>query len=243
MGLQFCALRFLEKMSEKKVIPHSGVTRKCSERSTLTWTYKDWADKIADNFESKFFVGHDGVSSPPANKHGIYKDSCGASYEWADYQLRPNFAISMAVAPEIFDPQNAWEGLENARKYLLGPLGMKTLDPEDWGYRGNYDNSIDCDDPKISHGANYHQGPEWLWPIGFYLRARLHFSKLNNCLDETVAETWSILTKHLHKIETSHWRGLPELTNENGAFCRDSCHTQAWSMSCVLETLHDLENL
>uniref|UniRef100_A0A336MYR3 Glycogen debranching enzyme n=1 Tax=Culicoides sonorensis TaxID=179676 RepID=A0A336MYR3_CULSO len=243
VGLQFAALRFLQKMAEKKVIPYSSVTRKCSEGSTLIWSYKDWADKIADNFESKFFVGPNGVPSPPANKRNIYKDSCGATYEWADYQLRPNFTIAMVAAPEIFDPQNAWQALENARKYLLGPLGMKTLDPEDWGYRGNYDNSIDCDDPKISHGANYHQGPEWLWPIGFYLRARLHFAKLNNCLEQTVAETWSILTKHLHEIETSHWRGLPELTNENGAYCKDSCRTQAWSMSCVLETLYDLENL
>lgn len=230
-------------MATKKVIPHNSVTRKNADGSSTTWTYKEWADRIADNFEKYFFVGHSGVTSPPANKRGIYKDSYKASYEWADYQLRPNFAISMVVAPEIFDPQNAWEALEVARKYLLGPLGMKTLDPEDWGYRGNYDNSLDNDDAKVSHGANYHQGPEWVWPIGYYLRARLYFAKLNNCLDQTQVETWSILTKHLEEVQTSHWRGIPELTNENGSYCHDSCRTQAWSIATVLETLKDLENL
>lgn len=79
-----------------------------------------------------------------------------------------------------------------------------------------------------------------MWPIGFYLRARLIFAEKNNRIKETIAETYSILTKHLKEIEASHWRGLPELTNENGSYCADSCRTQAWSMATVLEVLHDL---
>lgn len=51
----------------------------------------------------------------------------------------------------------------------------------------------------------------------------------------------SILSAHLKEIRTSHWRGLAELTNENGSYCIHSCRTQAWSMATVLEVVNDLK--
>lgn len=74
-----------------------------------------------------------------------------------------------------------------------------------------------------------------MWPLGFYLRAKLIFASANNELENTVAGTKVVLSKHFTELQTSAWRGLPELTNKNGAYCKDSCRTQAWSMSCILE--------
>ncbi|XP_051162472.1 glycogen debranching enzyme [Leptopilina boulardi] len=250
VGLSKSTLSFLAELYKQNLFPYGSVQRKNRDGSVITWSYKQWADKIALNFETYFYVheeAKDGELRPDLiHRRGIFKDSHNATQPWADYQLRPNFPIAMVAAPDMFNPNHAWTALKKAEEILLGPLGMKTLDPADWGYNGYYDNSNDSNDPKLSHGFNYHQGPEWVWPIGFFLRARLHFAPLVGGKEElkrTIESTEAIISRHLIEASTNHWRGLPELTNKDGDYCRDSCRTQAWSASTILEVLHDLRKL
>lgn len=62
-------------------------------------------------------------------------------------------------APELFTPDNARIALQTVSDILLGPLGIKTLDPSDWSYNGFYDNDNDTPNPRLANGFNYHQGP------------------------------------------------------------------------------------
>ena len=141
----------------------------------------------------------------------------------------------MVVAPELFNEDHATECLQLMNKVLLGPLGMRTLDPADKRYRPYYRNNEDSEDFDTAKGRNYHQGPEWVWPTGYYLRAAYKFKTL------TPPEIARITRAHRDHISTDIWAGLPELTNKDGETCWDSCFTQAWSASGLLDLMFDMQ--
>ncbi|XP_029970686.1 glycogen debranching enzyme isoform X1 [Salarias fasciatus] len=246
VGLSKSAVRWVVELHAKGLFPYDGAKVHTQGAEGFV-SYAQWNQQLQRSFEAGFWVSGD--PDDPNEKHpelvhkkGIYKDSYGASSPWCDYQLRPNFTIAMVVAPELFTVERAWQALEMAEKKLLGPLGMKTLDPDDMVYCGVYDNALDNDNYNLAKGFNYHQGPEWLWPVGYFLRAKLYFAKKlgEDTYAKTVILVKNVLSRHYTHLERSPWKGLPELTNENGQYCPFSCETQAWSLATVLEVLYDL---
>ncbi|RWS27560.1 glycogen debranching enzyme-like isoform X2 [Leptotrombidium deliense] len=233
VGLSKSIITWLREMHASGTYIYSGV-----KSDTENWTWSQWEEKIQANFEKHFWISPNS-SHHLVNRREIYKDSVGAIHEWRDYQLRPNFPIAMAVAPELFDRNHAKDALDIVQHVLVSALGMKTLDPSDWNYRGDYVNSDDSSDYKTAQGFNYHQGPEWLWPLGYYLRAYFIFSDDKSAAINYIKQS---LSKHYKYIESSAWFGLPELTNSEGRFCADSCEIQAWSLATILDVLYDIQN-
>ncbi|KAI9440605.1 glycoside hydrolase family 13 protein [Lactarius indigo] len=251
-GLLKSTLRWLDNLSSSGKFPFEGVEAEVNGKRRLV-TYREWNDLIQNSFERSYYVPLDpsedkeyDINSALVNRRGIYKDVVGSGpgREWSNYQFRPNFPIAMTVAPELFDPEHALVALKLADEVLRGPLGMKTLDPSDLQYRPFYDNSNDSDDPAIAKGRNYHQGPEWGWPLGYFLRAYLYFDSRYGAGTENPIDTlhhiYNILRTPRTYISNDPWAGLPELTNKDGAFCYDSCATQAWSASTILDVLEEI---
>ena len=118
-------------------------------------------------------------------------------------------------------------------------IGVRTLDYNDKNYNGNYEVHNDTENYHLAHGLNYHNGPEWVWPFGFYLISKMNFNDNNHSLFSDLCKR--LIPFELY-IQKDKWSGLPELTNKDGAFCKDSCPTQAWSIATLIEALDELSN-
>ena len=228
-GLHYSALRWVAELHKAGKYRWSGVKMDTGKEIS----YIEWADRIKANFEKCYWIPvdskediEDDVDPQIINRRGIYKDLYRSGKEYEDYQLRCNFSIAMVVAPDLFTPQRALHALKVADDVLRGPTGMATLDPSDLNYRPYYNNSEDSTDFATSKGRNYHQGPEWLWPTGFFLRALLYFDLKRRSDAAGRLESFQQVTRRLagckQAIGDSPWKGLTELTNKNGSFCGDS---------------------
>ena len=248
-GLLYSTLKWLDSLYKEGDYKYLGVQ---APNGSVSWS--SWADRLRDNFERCYYIPFSpsedykyDINSSIVNRRGIYKDLYRSGKEYEDYQLRPNFPIAMTVAPDLFHPEKALHALELADSVLRGPTGMATLDPSDLNYRPYYNNSEDSTDFATSKGHNYHQGPEWLWPTGFFLRALLKFDLKRRKTKEERTEAFQQITRRLEgckkAIRESPWAGLTELTNKDGSFCADSSPTQAWSAGCLIDLFWDAKEL
>ncbi|KTW30644.1 glycogen debranching enzyme [Pneumocystis carinii B80] len=252
-GMLKSTLRWINKLRKKNiylwdyvVVQENGCSKKIA--------FEEWERKIQENFEFCYYIPLDpqedfkyDLNTSMINRRGIYKDLYHSSKEYEDYQLRPNFAVAMVVAPELFVPGHAFKAIEIADSVIRGPMGMLTLDPSDKDYHPYYINFYDSDDFATSKGRNYHQGPEWLWCTGYFLRAFLYFNTFYYCSMKNKITTCYYIHDRLailmKRIQENPWAGLDELTNKSGEFCIDSNYTQSWSVSTMLDLYDDILKL
>ncbi|BFZ63502.1 bifunctional 4-alpha-glucanotransferase/amylo-alpha-1,6-glucosidase [Saitoella coloradoensis] len=248
-GMLKSALRWINDLRKKGLFKWDGVDATIDGKDTKV-SFEEWEGKVQKSFERCYYVPENpeddknyDVNPEVVNRRGIYKDLYRSSREYEDYQLRPNFAIAMNVAPELFIPEHAARCLLLADNVLRpeGSVGMRTLDPSDYNFRPNYDQSQDSDDWHTAKGFSYHQGPAWGYPTGFFLRALLKFSLVDQ--KDTIQHIFYRLHPHREQIEKSPWAGIEELEQADGSYCASSCHTQAWSSGTLLDLFADVREL
>lgn len=96
----------------------------------------------------------------------------------SDSAIRPNALVALDVDPDLFEKWQAVSILERVRERLLTVRGIRSLDPRQPGYRGEYGGSFE--ERRLLH----HQGLAWTHLLGAYARASLRVSPDDFDLEE-----------------------------------------------------------
>ncbi|CAF3524151.1 unnamed protein product [Rotaria sp. Silwood1] len=213
IALSRSILSWLIQMNKQGYFRYDSIQISSESSEKTKLCLTDWLNIIAENFEKEFWIDESNISEY-VNRKQIYNDTVNSTSKWTDFQLRPNFAIASVIAPEI-----------------------------DYNYVGDYVCDDDLYDCEHAYGFNYHNGPEWLWLIGYYIRAKLYWLKQQNdsfIVEQTIKHVREILSLEMDLLYSNDWKRLPELTNKNGQTCSYSCSIYFCSCATILEALYDL---
>jgi predicted glycogen debranching enzyme len=144
-----------------------------------------------------------------------------------DRAIRPNQILAVSLPFSPLEP-NQWKGIiACVRDHLLTPVGLRTLDPDDWEYKGRYEG-----DQPNRDGA-YHQGTVWPWLLVHYGAACLRSA-------EDRSQQKAYLLHLVRKLMDRHIREaglgcISEVFDGNPPHRPGGCIAQAWSTAGLIQ--------
>ena len=138
-----------------------------------------------------------------------------------DAALRPNqiFAVSLPETALATGQQRAV--VDVCARELLTSFGLRSLGPNEAGYRGRY-----AGGPK-ERDAAYHQGTVWGWLLGPFALAHLR-------VYGNAGEAMSFLEPMLGQIQAAGLGTAGEIFDGDPPFTPNGCIAQAWTVGEIL---------
>jgi predicted glycogen debranching enzyme len=137
-----------------------------------------------------------------------------------DAACRPNQLFAISLEHAVLDEDRRAPVVDAATKFLLTPVGLRSLAPGEPCYRKRYDGDL------RSRDAAYHQGSVWAWLIGPYLDAlaKVHPERCN--LD--------LLDGFKTEMDQACIGSISEIFDAEDPHKPRGCIAQAWSVAEVL---------
>jgi glycogen debranching enzyme len=106
---------------------------------------------------------------------------------------------------------------------LLTPYGLRSLDPQEPDYKGEYTG------PMRQRDEAYHQGTVWAYLIGPFIEAYLKVNDFSQESKKQAAAYLQPLLKHL--TEEACLGSISEIFDGNSLHRPKGCFAQAWSVA------------
>lgn len=141
-----------------------------------------------------------------------------------DTSIRPNQIFAASLRNDLLSIDQARQVLATVRKHLLTPYGLRTLAPEDPGYKGKYAGNTHERD------AAYHNGTVWAWLLGPYFDAVSHIEG-EEAADVELRKMLPTLRAHLADAGLG---SISETFDGDAPHEPGGCISQAWSVAEIL---------
>jgi predicted glycogen debranching enzyme len=140
-----------------------------------------------------------------------------------DHAIRPNQILAVSLPHTPLEPHQQESIVRAVEKYLLTPVGLRTLAQEDPNYSGRYEGD------SASRDSAYHQGTVWPWLMGHYGEAYLRISPDRTAAGSVLAR-WmvSFLQRHLPEAGIGT---ISEVFDGSRPHRAGGCIAQAWSVA------------
>lgn len=138
-----------------------------------------------------------------------------------DPTIRPNAVIALSLKHCGFTDAIGQVVLQVARERLLTPYGLRSLDPADPQYIGQYQGGI------WQRDRAYHQGTVWTWLLGPFIRAWQRFYP-----SQPIPFDWQPLLNHLQN--QACLGSISEMFDGDPPHAPKGAVAQAWSVAEVI---------
>jgi len=141
-----------------------------------------------------------------------------------DSSFRPNQVLAIALPHEVLDPSRWARVLEEVRKRLATPVGLRSLAPGNPDFKEKYFGDLRARD------LAYHQGTVWAWLIGPLVDAVMK-------VDGNLSEARELLDGFRVHVTEAGVGSISEIFDAESPFLPRGCIGQAWSVAEVLRCL------
>ncbi len=180
----------------------------------LASTYRQYAGRARASFNRRFWNGELGYL------FDVVDGQSGGGTPGNDPACRPNQLLAISLGNPVLDEIHWAPVVDTATKFLLTPVGLRSLAPGDPAYKKRYDGDLRARD------AAYHQGSVWAWLIGPYIDAlaKVHPERCG-------VELLKGFVAHLDEACVG---SISEIFDAEAPHTPRGCIAQAWSVAEVL---------
>lgn len=143
-----------------------------------------------------------------------------------DAAFRPNQIFAVGGLPRaVLTGPEARKVVAAVEARLLTPKGLRSLAPDEPGYRGRYQGS------PCERDARYHQGTAWPWLLGAFAEAWI---RVQGSSPRTRRDAHARFLLPLLQLAQDAGGHLPEIADGDSPHISRGCPAQAWSVGEAL---------